>query len=173
METQGRSLFSREDLPGGEPGLIEHNLLSHELAHQWFGNAVSPADWSDLWLNESFASYAAWLWLDHVGIVRLEGIAQDTLEARQYGSEATAEPSVGNLFGFERYDGGAVVLHALRLELGDDVFFDVLQTWVADHDGTSATTDDFVRTAETVAGRSLTEFLDAWLYAETLPAAFP
>ena len=68
---QGRSLFSREDFPGGQPGALEHLLLSHELAHQWFGDAVSPADWSDLWLNESFATYAQWLWLDHVGLFPL------------------------------------------------------------------------------------------------------
>jgi len=173
METQGRSLFSRDDLPGGEPGVIEHNLLSHELAHQWFGNAVTPADWSDLWLNESFASYAAWLWLDHIGIFPLEQTAEGTLAARQFGSESTGEPTLGNLFGFERYDGGAVVLHALRRELGDEAFFAVLQTWVADNDGTSRTTDDFVGTAEQVADRSLTEFFDTWLYATDLPDGYP
>ncbi len=72
METQGRSLFSRDDFPAGEPGFVQHLLLSHELAHQWFGDAVTPGEWSDLWLNESFATYAQWLWLDHVGFTVLE-----------------------------------------------------------------------------------------------------
>ena len=79
METQGRSLFSRDDFPGGSPGAIEHLLLSHELAHQWFGNAVTPADWADLWLNESFATYAQWMWLDHAGLLPLETQARSNL----------------------------------------------------------------------------------------------
>ena len=59
-----------------------------------------------------------------------------------------ASRRVGNLFGFERYDGGAVVLHALRREIGDDAFFTLLQRWVADNDGTSRTTEDFIALAE-------------------------
>lgn len=173
METQGRSLYSRDDFPGGEPGYLEHLLLSHELAHQWFGNAVSPDEWSDLWLNEAFATYAQWLWLDHVGIAPLPEQAETSLLARQTTTESTGEPSVENLFGFERYDGGAVVVHALRAELGDEAFFAVLQRWVADNDGTSATTEDFIALAESVAGRSLTDFFATWLYAERVPAAYP
>lgn len=66
METQGRSLFSREDFLGGALGETQQFLLSHELAHQWFGDAVSPTAWTDIWLNESFATYGEWMWLEHV-----------------------------------------------------------------------------------------------------------
>ena len=128
-------------------------FLAHELAHQWFGDAVTPADWADLWLNESFASYAQWLWLDHIGLVPLETLAQRTLTLRQDFVESTAEPTVENLFGFERYDGGAVVPHALRQEIGDESFFTLLQRWVAENDGTSKRTADFTALAAEVAGR--------------------
>jgi aminopeptidase N len=174
METQGRSLFSRADFPGGEPGYVEHLLLSHELAHQWFGDAVSPADWSDLWLNESFATYAQWMWLDEAGLSTIENDASFALATRNtIGTEPTGSPTVANLFGFERYDGGAVVLHALRREIGDDRFFPLLARWVAEHDGTSRTTDDFIALAEVVADRSLTTFFDEWLFATDIPDAYP
>ena len=173
METQGRSLFSRDDFPGGSPGVLQQLLLSHELAHQWFGNAVTPADWADLWLNESFATYAQWLWLDHAGVFPLETQARSNLAFRQDFDESTGEPSVENLFGFERYDGGAVVLHALRLEIGDEAFFTLLQRWVAENDGTSKRTADFTALAAEVAGHDLTAFFDTWLFAEDVPDDYP
>ncbi len=173
METQGRSLFSRDDFPGGEPGQIEHLLLSHELAHQWFGDAVTPADWSDLWLNESFATYGQWLWLDHTGLIPIEAQADTNLAFRQDFPGSTGEPTLDDLFGYERYDGGAVVLHALRLEIGDDEFFTLLQRWVAENNGTSRRTEDFIALANEVAGRDLTAFFDTWLFATDIPDQYP
>ena len=174
METQGRSLFSRDDFPGGAPGYVEHLLLSHELAHQWFGDAVSPAEWSDLWLNESFATYGQWMWLDSAGLSTLESDAEFALSTRNaIGGEPTGEPTVGNLFGFERYDGGAVVLHALRRQIGDEAFFALLQRWVADNDGASRSTDEFIALAEDVSGQALSPFFDEWLFATDVPDQYP
>jgi aminopeptidase N len=173
METQGRSLFSRDDFTEAEPGLVQQLLLAHELAHQWFGNAVTPADWSDLWLNESFASYAQWLWLDHIGLWDLEAQAEANLRQRQSPTEPTGEPTRGNLFGYERYDGGAVVVHALRGQLGDDAFFELLRRWVADNDGTSRTSADFIELAEEIGGQQLDTFFATWLYADALPPEYP
>ena len=173
MEHQGRSLFARDDFPGGDPDPVAHLLLAHELAHQWFGNAVTPADWSDLWLNESFATYAQWMWLEEIGVTTVEREAQRNLQQRQTPTEPTGEPSLRNLFGYERYDGGAVVLHALRGELGDDAFFTVLQRWVAENNGTSRTSAEFIALAEEVAGRPLTDFFDAWLYSPSVPSEYP
>ncbi|MEP7046954.1 MAG: M1 family metallopeptidase, partial [Ilumatobacteraceae bacterium] len=67
METMERSLFSRADFASGRLEPAQQLFLSHELAHQWFGDAVTPALWSDVWLNESFATYGEWMWLDHLG----------------------------------------------------------------------------------------------------------
>ena len=77
------------------------------------------------------------------------------------------------MFGFNSYDGGAVVLHALRRTIGDDLFFTLLQRWVADNNGTSRTTEDFIALANEVAGQDLTEFFATWLYADVLPTIVP
>ncbi|MDO8362900.1 MAG: M1 family metallopeptidase [Actinomycetota bacterium] len=171
MEYQERSMFSREDFSSGELGYIEHLLLSHELAHQWFGDAVSPARWQDIWLNESFATYGQWLWMEEAGIDTVQNQAELVFEYRTPG--ATALPAAEDMFGVTSYDGGAIVLHALRLTIGDDAFFQLLQRWVADNNGTSRTTQDFTRLAEEVSGRQLEEFFDEWLFAEQPPNRFP
>lgn len=171
METQERSLFSRDDFAGGHLGSTEHMLLSHELAHQWFGDAVSPARWQDIWLNESFATYGEWMWSEDAGLRSVEEAAADGLFGRSPGS--TADPGLDDMFGYNSYDGGAVVLHALRLTVGDPTFFEILQQWVADNNGKSRTTADFVALAQDVAGRSLTDFFDTWLFADMPPAVFP
>jgi aminopeptidase N len=173
MEMLGRSMFSRSDFNGQ----VDHGtelFQSHELAHQWFGDAVTPTRWEDLWLNESFATYGEWLWLDHTNLIDLDTTAAEVLAARQLPGDPTGAPSdAAALFGFDRYEGGAVVLHALRREIGDTAFFALLQRWVAQNTGTSRTTADFIALAEETAGRDLTAFFDDWLFARSLPATFP
>jgi len=171
METQERSLFSRDDFASGELGEFQQQLLSHELAHQWFGNAVSPARWHDIWLNESFATYGEWMWSDHIGMADLEATASDELSYRSPGS--SADPTVANLFGGNSYGGGAVVLHALRRTIGNDAFFTLLTRWVAENNGESKATEDFIALATEVAGEPLTQFFDTWLFATTPPTEFP
>lgn len=171
METQGRSLFSREDFLDGVLGIYQQLLLSHELSHQWFGDAVSPATWSDIWLNESFATYGQWMWFEHIGLDTVSNQANLALGGRPQGS--TGFPTVDELFGYNSYDGGAVVLHALRLTIGDDKFFLLLQRWIAENNGSSRTSADFIALTEEVAGESMTEFFDTWLYASIVPNEFP
>ena len=167
METQGRSLFSNKDLDGSDNELV----LSHELAHQWFGDAVSPQRWKDVWLNESFATYGQWMWLEHLGRGTVQESADAALASRQRG--ATGDPSLGDMFGFIVYDGGATALQALRLTIGDDAFFELLQQWVADNHGTSRSTADFIALAEKVSERDLTDFFDEWIFADNKPDEFP
>ena len=167
METQERSYFSRDDFLLGPA----QALLAHELAHQWFGDAVSPKRWSDVWLNESFATYGEWMWMEHLGEDTVDAMAATALRRPFPGS--TAQPSAQDLFGYNVYEGGAAVVHALRKELGDNLFFTLLQRWIAEYNGTSQTTEDFTALAEKVAGRSLADFFDTWLYAAQTPSAFP
>jgi aminopeptidase N len=117
------------------------------------------------------ATYGEWMWLDHVGMQLIEDSASAGLFSRE--SWSTATPTAAEMFEFNTYEGGAVILHALRKTIGDDHFFTLLSRWAADNNGASRTTDDFVALANQVAGQDLTEFFATWLYAVQLPRAFP
>lgn len=164
LENQTRPLFGLDAVGEGEVW-----ALAHELAHQWFGNAVSPARWDDLWLNESFATYADWLWRDHAGEADIAVLAERVGVPRQ-GGLAVTDPEAAASFDGVIYEGGARALHALRLTIGDEPFFELLRRWYAERDGTSASTDDFTALAEEVAGEDLDAFFDAWLRAPKQPA---
>ena len=164
----------RDDPRPGLMGASQQYLLSHELSHMWFGDAVTPVVWQDIWLNEGFATYAAWMWFEHVGYRSLAENIDRALRDRQKPGVPTGEPSVERMFEFgEVYGGGAVVLHALRLTIGDDAFFTLLRTWVAENKGTSRGTTDFITLAERVSGADLTAFFDDWLFATSLPDQLP
>ena len=146
-------------------------LLAHELAHQWFGNAVSPARWDDIWLNEGFATYAQWLWLEEIDMVSLEAVVERTLRFLPRDGWPLSAPS--ELFGPVSYEGGAVALHALRLTVGDDAFFEGLRGWVAANLDDSATTDDFEAVMEATSGEELDDFFDTWVHADEIPRRLP
>ncbi len=153
-------------------------LMVHELAHQWFGNSLTPSSWSDIWLNEGFARYCEALWLE-----------------RTYGPEAYAEfmnhigPILNeNLFVGDGlladpapilpnslvYDKGAWLLHSLRLLLGDDDFFTLISDYATAPNlvHNSTTTAQFIEMAEQQAGRTLTNFFNPWLNTETVPKIY-
>ena len=166
METQGLSLFSRADLDGSV-GFLQQLLLSHELAHQWFGDAVSPSTWNDIWLNEGFATYAQWLWLDKIGMADIDTLASEAILGVPLAGSPLTEPD--ELFGALVYDGGAAVLHALRGTIGDEAFFAGLQTWVQQYRGDDASTAEFQVVMERVSDSDLAVFFDRFVYGDDIP----
>ncbi len=170
LETQTRPVFS---------GVPQEDLVLHELAHQWFGNSVSPKSWKDMWLNEGFATYAEWLWAeDHGGPTaqrRFEAfLAGDTSvdEAAGYDWAAfppAAPPGPEYISEDPVYYRGAMVLHRIRQEVGDEKFFALLRGWAADHRHGNASTADFTAYAEQRLGPGLKKVWDVWLYGEGRP----
>ncbi len=160
LETQTLSLFGGDE--AAEP------VVAHELAHQWFGDHVSVGSWRDIWLNEGFATYAQWLWSEHRGDGTVDEIAQGFTHTPGL-DLPPADPGADRLFHATVYVRGALTLHVLRHELGDELFFELLRTWVDRYGGASATTADFEALAEEVARRDLSGLFDAWLRAPILP----
>ena len=162
LETQPRPVYEIRTLE-----FAGDRVLAHELAHQWFGNLLTPASWQDLWLNEGFATYAEWLWEDHQ-------YDRDVFDSfwRQvwrpfFGPPANLDSDT--LFSGAVYVRGAMALHALRGEVGDEVFFRTLREYVSRYAGGNVTTEDFIAVAEEIAGKDLGSLFDSWLYDETTP----
>jgi aminopeptidase N len=168
LEAQAVSIFGSNFL---DDSWGVERLVAHELAHQWFGNCVTLRQWKDIWLNEGFACYSEWLWSEHSGRrsadeharehwQRLSGLPQDLL---------LGDPGPVDMFDDRVYKRGALLLHALRLSIGDDAFFGLLREWVARHRHGSASTADLVSLAKEIAGEDLTQLFESWLYRTALP----
>ncbi|MFJ8633854.1 M1 family metallopeptidase [Streptomyces sp. NPDC093568] len=167
LETQNRPVF---------PGAPSTDLLVHELAHQWFGNSVTPKSWRDMWLNEGFATYAEWLWEEDNG----GDSAQETFDALyDHGEDdhedlwafPPAEPSsAAHISDSPVYERGAMVLHKIRQAVGDDAFYDIVQGWTAAHRHGNADTDDFTAYVEKKApDEDFTSIWRDWLYGDGKP----
>lgn len=155
---------------------FNEDVLSHELAHQWFGDMITCRTWSDLWLNEGFAQYSSALYrerqygINSYWIYMNSQLNQAMLSQGAIGIADTS--SVSNLFNSYRiYSKGAVVLHMLRHVLGDSIFFRSLHSYANDPKlkYSTATIKDFQSVCEDVSGKSLEYFFQEWMYGDRFP----
>ncbi len=151
------------------------NIVVHELAHQWFGNLITPADWPDIWLNEGFATYFEALWLEHT-----EGREAYLAKLHRLGPHLHPDLFTGDgpltdpdpiLPNTLVYHKGAWVLHMLRGALGDAAFFDFLRDYVTDPARAygHVTTDDMIAAASAAAGYDTASLLRPWLDTAEAP----
>ncbi|MEY4039453.1 MAG: hypothetical protein RLZZ52_321 [Actinomycetota bacterium] len=169
LEAQGMAIFGANHLDGTNP---EERLVAHELAHQWFGNSVGIAQWSDIWLNEGFACYAEWLWSEKSGGITTQGMAESHhVLLRQLDQDIiVGDPGPELMFDDRVYKRGALTLHALRKKVGDEKFFAIVREWVSHYAHALATTEDFIRLSQAHSTSSLTTLFDDWLFTAQLPA---
>lgn len=167
LETQTRPFYD---------GGVDTLTLVHEMAHQWYGDSVSFADWHDIWLAEGFATYAEWLWdAAHGGDTPREHF--DALYAEPATSGLWSPAPVtftdpADLFGRPVYDRGAMALFALRERIGQRHFAKVLRAWAAENEHGTVRTGDLLRLAERISGRQLDGLFRTWLRTDGKPSGY-
>jgi aminopeptidase N len=150
----------------------DDDFIVHELAHQWYGDSVSLSTWRDIWLNEGFATYAEWMWHEHMHKGSTKKIFKHYYA--QPANSPIFQPPPGRpgrraLFGFSVYIRGAMALQALRDRVGSAAFFTILREWAVRHRDGNARTAQFVALAEQVSHRPLRRLFQVWLYGKGKP----
>jgi aminopeptidase N len=170
LETQTRPIYASGFFTDPVSGEL---VVVHELAHQWSGDLLRIDLWQHIWLNEGFAQYAEWLWLEHEGLSTPQGefdnIAANAPPEFWETTIGDPGPAVDELFADAVYLRGAMTLQALRNTVGDEIFFDILAEWVASQAGGTVTTEEFIALAEKVSGQQLDELFEALLFTPEEP----
>ena len=170
MENAG-NIFYNEDAIEKEETI--EALVAHEVAHQWFGNAVTEKAWPDVWLSEGFATYLTHLYHAHTYgydslVARLaqdkERIFSFYIQSPESAVIDSKETNLFKLLNANAYQKGAWFLHMLRGEVGDKPFFASLRAYYQQYQHRNASTQDFRVVVERISGKPLSEFFDRWLY---------
>jgi len=172
MEAASAILYG-DDSVSGTRSLRWRNVIIHEIAHQWFGNAVTEADWDDVWLSEGFATYFTSLFVEHA--YGRDEFASRMAEARgRIFSFYDSRPDyrivhdnladMGQVTTGMQYQKGAWVLHMLRHEIGTERFWDGIRRYYARYFNGQATTAQFRAAMEEVSRQDLEQFFQQWLY---------
>lgn len=163
LETQTRPVYSLRAREG---------TVAHELAHQWFGDSVSPHRWADIWLNEGWATYATWLWTEHRGGQSAQASFDEVMgidAADPFWTTVVADPGPTGLFVDAVYDRGAATLFALHEKIGDPAFRAGTRMWLQRYRNGDASTEDFQAVFEKASGQDLSAFFDTWVRTPVKP----
>jgi len=154
------------------------DVIAHEIAHQWFGDSVTEATWSDLWLSEGFADYFAGIFVQHYEGEQdfqryMKELADDYLnyeKTRRAPIYDTETEDLFKLLNANNYQKGAWVLHMLRSELGEAQFFRGIRAYYEAHKNATATSEDLRAAFEKASGRDLKDFFARWIYGAGHPS---
>lgn len=157
LETQSMVVLSEK--------MLNEETVVHEIAHQWFGNWVSLDSWADMWHNEGLAIYITLLWQTRNDPRGLDIFMESVLSnvAERDSGEPLGNLPPQRLFGYESYWKGAALFHSLRLEVGDEAFFEGLRLYLQRFGGGTASREDFQSAMEQTSGMELDAFFAEWL----------
>jgi aminopeptidase N len=178
MEAASAIMYG-ENMVTGQRQTRVRNVVIHELAHQWWGDAVTESDWDDVWLSEGFATYFTLLFQEHA--YGHDAFVTGLLDARKrvfafheknpgYRIVHDNLADTSKVTTSQQYQLGAWVLHMLRGQVGDAAFWKGIRAYYAEFANRNATTADFQRVMEAASGRPLGTFLDQWLRRGGLPS---
>lgn len=147
------------------------NVIAHDMAHQWFGNSLTPASWSDVWLNEGFSTYAVALWHERDGGAKAYRDFMHSLDTADFTGSVYIkdERDVGAEFTSTTFNKGAWVLHMLRHVMGDMAFFAALRDYTSVNRYGRVDTGRWLAACEKQYGKSLDWFFEEWIYGEGAP----
>ena len=172
MEAASAILYSDSSVKG-DRNLRWRNVVIHEIAHQWFGNAVTEYDWDDIWLSEGFATYFTLLFIEHQygRDAFVEGLksSQKSVDAfyeknPKYTIVHDNLKDMKDVTTSQIYQKGSWILHMLRGVVGTETFWEGIQSYYKQYKDLNVTTDDFKRVMEEASGKDLTVFFEQWLY---------
>ena len=173
MENASAIFYSEKSIAKGRN--IE-GTVSHEIAHQWFGDSVTEADWNHLWLSEGFATYFGALFFESEDGKSVFQEKMENSRKRIINSNYTNNPIVGlenkdlfKLLNSNNYPKGGWVLHMLRGYMGDKLFFDGIAKYYDQYKYKTVTTKDFQSVMEKVKGENLNWFFDQWVFKPGYP----
>jgi aminopeptidase N len=154
------------------------STIVHEVAHQWFGNAVTPKQWPDIWLNEGFARWSEWIYTEKTSPTGPTAQTQFENQYNAWGANSSLNTPPGNvggpqnLFANTVYVRGAMTLQALRVKIGEEAFFRTLRTWYGKYKYGNASTADFIDVAERASRQQLDAFFQTWIYTPGKPTTW-
>ena len=174
MENAG-AIFYTQDSIGVK---WDEELLAHEIAHQWFGDAITEKSWKNLWLSEGFATYITNCYLEHKygpDTLKKRMVAERklVLNLERHRFTPVVDSAVTNnfkqLLNHNSYEKGAWALHMLRRKLGDSVFWRGIRAYYAKYEDKNDNTADFEHVMEKTSGKDLSQFFKQWLYTAGNP----
>ncbi len=163
LENQTLSLFDLDTYASSQ-------IQVHEIAHQWFGDYLSPAEWDDIWLNEGFATWIDTWWSAKGDYAEFDRLAASVPAAFLGPLQPT---DTRELFGASVYVRGGLTLEALRRTIGQEAFESLLQEWLARYGGGTASTEDFITLVNELHGSDAATLVTEWVESETIPSLPP
>ena len=174
MENAGAIFYYENSVTGNRTA---ERLIAHEIAHQWFGNTATEADWSHVWLSEGFATYLAILYMEqaHGTDTAADMRIIDRMKAIAFAKQKntpiidTTVTDYLDLLNANSYQKAGWVLHMLRKQLGDSTFWKCIRTYYNTYKGRNAITDDFRKIVEEISGKDYKDFFQQWMYTAGHP----